>query len=232
MSGAFRTTALLFSMLALLLGGCPQVALDTGPRIPGSEQTGSSFFQTASTGSSGDAAATGRSTPADTAVSGVGQQGGSNSSACLIPLDEDAWEAEVLRLTNLERTSRGLQPLSWHAGLATQADAYACEMINDDFFGHVNPLSGSTLRTRAESASYQYWMIGENLAGGQTSPSQAVQEWMNSPSHRENILNPAYTELGVGVRLGGDYRIYWVQEFGRPLQAGPFNADGGGTRGG
>jgi uncharacterized protein YkwD len=59
-------------------------------------------------------------------------------------------------------------------------------------------------------------MIGENLAAGQTSPEQVVTQWMNSPGHRENMLQERFTEVGVGLREGGDYGLYWVLEFGYP----------------
>jgi uncharacterized protein YkwD len=59
-------------------------------------------------------------------------------------------------------------------------------------------------------------VVGENLAAGQPTPERAFTDWMNSPSHRDNILDPRFTELGVGVRFGGEYGVYWVQEFGLP----------------
>jgi uncharacterized protein YkwD len=43
-----------------------------------------------------------------------------------------------------------------------------------------------------------------------------MQDWMNSPGHRENILKPDFEEIGIGIRSGGDYGMYWVQEFGQP----------------
>jgi uncharacterized protein YkwD len=73
------------------------------------------------------------------------------------------------------------------------------------------------LAERAAEFEYEYWMIGENLAAGQTSPEQVVADWMASPGHRENMLGETYTEVGVGLRQGGDYGLYWVLEFGDPL---------------
>jgi uncharacterized protein YkwD len=43
-----------------------------------------------------------------------------------------------------------------------------------------------------------------------------MKVWMGSPAHRENILDPRWSEVGIGVRTGGEYSIYWVQEFGDP----------------
>jgi len=94
-------------------------------------------------------------------------------------------------------------------------------------------ITGSTLRDRSQAAEYDYWIVGENLAAGQRTPVEVVSAWMTSPCHRENVLNPAFTELGVAVRYGGTYGYYWVQEFGRPFSApaypGPPHHDPGCT---
>lgn len=203
------------------LAGCVEIAPTEGPRIPASPSADTSD----STGTSG------RSTPESasstpTATAGIEVDAGADTAgACLVPADAGAWAAEVLRLTNELRREHGVAPLAWSDTLAIEAGEYACEMIDLDFFAHVNPVSGESLRDRAARYGYDYWAIGENLAGGQTTPAQAVREWFDSPSHRENLLNPAYTELGVAVRLGGEYRIYWVQEFGRPISEGPFDGE-------
>lgn len=56
---------------------------------------------------------------------------------------------------------------------------------------------------------------GENIAAGQSSPQEVVEDWMNSPGHRANILDESYTALGVGYyyNSSGLYRSYWVQLF-------------------
>ena len=59
--------------------------------------------------------------------------------------------------------------------------------------------------------------VGKNIASGQISPIAVMESWMNSPGHRAAILNPNYTEIGVGVNYeDGYYGISWVQLFGRP----------------
>jgi uncharacterized protein YkwD len=127
-----------------------------------------------------------------------------------------AWESRILELVNAERAAIGLRPVSWNQTLADQATQFACEMIHYDFFDHVNPVTRSTLSVRANQFDYDYLVIGENLAAGQRSPEQAMNDWMDSPGHRQNILDPRFVELGVGVRTGGDFGTYWVQEFGLP----------------
>ncbi len=141
---------------------------------------------------------------------------------CQAPGEGAYWRSEILRLVNQQRQAQGAEPVTWNDTLAMQADDYACQMIQYKFFGHVNTTTGSTLTERAGEFGYAYWIIGENLAAGQRSPAQVMADWMDSPCHRENIMNPAFTELGVGVRVGGDYGFYWVQEFGRPYSLDPY----------
>jgi uncharacterized protein YkwD len=63
---------------------------------------------------------------------------------------------------------------------------------------------------------YLFYSIGENLAAGQQTPVEVMRVWLSSPSHREIILDPRWKEVGVAVRSGGEYGLYWVQEFADP----------------
>lgn len=140
---------------------------------------------------------------------------------CEIPAQLDAWRDEILRLVNSERAAAGVGEVVRDQTLERQATQYACEMLQGDFFAHVNPLTQSTLSERADEFGYLYLVVGENLAAGQQSPEEAFNDWMNSPGHRRNILDPRFTELGVGIRAGGRYGLYWVQEFGLPVDQNP-----------
>lgn len=132
--------------------------------------------------------------------------------------DADELRDEILRLVNEERQLAGLSPLTHNQTLEDQATQYACEMISYGFFAHENPVTGTDLADRAAEFGYDYLAIGENLAAGQPTPVRAMADWMASTEgHRENILNANFTELGVGVRTGGEFKTYWVQEFGQPL---------------
>jgi uncharacterized protein YkwD len=209
-SGRTLSLPVLCSLLALaLLGGCPlQESFDlfdsqanTGNNIRPSDSTGGS--------PSGDAPS--------------GSFGGDSALAvefpdCREPAQADAWREEVMRLVNQARAAAGLGPVVHNAILEQQATEYACEMIQYDFFDHVSPVDGSTLGERATRFGYAFRVVGENLAAGQTTPQQAFNDWMASPGHRRNILDPRFTELGIGVRTGGTYGIYWVQEFGQPAR--------------
>lgn len=136
---------------------------------------------------------------------------------CVVPTNQAAIRERVVELVNLERTSRGLGEVTLNPLLNTMAENFCCEMIEQDFFAHVNPNTGDGPGQRAINAGYIFLAIGENLAGGQTSPEQVVYEWMQSTEgHRENILGAQWREVGVGVRTGGDHGVYWALEFGNP----------------
>jgi uncharacterized protein YkwD len=192
----------LAAVAVFLLAGCP---LDF---TPSQQNTGG--------GSTNYSHGAGDTSGSDSAV--VGQQDSLEERfpGCGEPVNADSMRDRVWELLNNERTRNGLEPLARDAVLEAEAEQYACEMIYYDFFAHENPVTGSTLGDRAAAFEYDYWMIGENLAAGQTSPEQVVTDWMNSPGHRENMLQERYTEVGVGLREGGDYGLYWVLEFGQP----------------
>ena len=193
-------------VVSLLAGGCPGF-------LPGnSDQTSVSGTSAASdTGSSTDSAAA-SAPPAGAASDTLTEE----FPGCYEPAETAAWCEEVLRLVNEERLAEGEEALKHNDTLEAQAEQYACEMIYYGFFDHNNPETGSTLRDRADEFGYDYQVVGENLAGGQESPAEVVAAWMASEGHRENILEPRFVEIGVAVRAGGHYGLYWVLEFGLP----------------
>ena len=126
---------------------------------------------------------------------------------------------EVLRLTNEFRAENGLSPLKANSELDQTAQKYSQTMATGDFFSHTGK-DNSTPWSRAEKEGYKARTMGENIAVGQRSPQQVVQGWIDSPGHRRNMLNPNFTELGVGYfNLENDtgkvnYNTYWTQLFG------------------
>jgi uncharacterized protein YkwD len=152
------------------------------------------------------------------AVQGLTVEGiKSGTRDCEVPANEQALIQRLLDLVNEERTSRGLAALTLNDTLSEMAADYACDMIEGGFFDHVNPYTGEGPGQRAINAGYVFVAIGENLAGGQSSPEQAMTEWMDSDQgHRDNILAYRWREVGLAVRTGGEYGVYWVQEFGKP----------------
>lgn len=137
---------------------------------------------------------------------------------CIIPDDSDRMVDQVLQLVNLERADAGLAPVVVNQALQKIADDFACKMIVEDFFGHTDPENGQGPADRAVAGKYAYYAIGENLAAGQETPAEAMRVWMDSPAHREIILDEKWSEIGLSVRFGGEFSIYWVQEFGAPAE--------------
>lgn len=123
--------------------------------------------------------------------------------------------AEVVRLTNQERQANGCPALKVNAALTRSASGHSADMAAKGYFDHDSP-DGRTPFDRMKDAGYSFSMAAENIAAGQPTPSSVVSGWMNSEGHRKNILNCALTEIGVGVAKGGDYGIYWTQNFGTP----------------
>ncbi|GGE40579.1 hypothetical protein GCM10011391_19180 [Pullulanibacillus camelliae] len=123
-----------------------------------------------------------------------------------------AYEKEVVTLTNKERTSRGLKPLTLNTKLSKMARDKSQDMVNKNYFSHQSPTYGSPF-DMMKAYNISYTSAGENIAAGQKTPQEVVTAWMNSEGHRENILNPNYTTIGVGYVKGGSYGSYWTQEF-------------------
>ena len=125
----------------------------------------------------------------------------------------NAYAAEVLRLVNEARAGSGLTPLRLDEGLRTAAQVRAQECVGT--FSHTRP-NGTSYKTAVAEAGVISNYLGENAASGQTTPLEAVQDWLDSPGHRANILNPSYTQLGIGLaeNKGNGFGGYaWVQIF-------------------
>jgi uncharacterized protein YkwD len=141
--------------------------------------------------------------------------GAASVSAVVINDPEQALIRErVIVLVNHERLTRGLPPLQEEPILRIAAQSYAEVLTADSCFGHTcGPVPDFT--TRDAQVGYTPWSwLGENVAAGQPTAETVVAAWMASPLHRENILRPEFTELGVGVAHGGMHGTYWAQEFG------------------
>lgn len=145
---------------------------------------------------------------------------GDEAAKCVEPEEEDRLTDQVLQLVNLERAAEDLAPVVLSPVLAKLAGDYACRMIEEAFFGHRDPLTGQGPGDRALMGKYSFAAIGENLAAGQETPAEVVDVWMASPAHHAIILDPKWTEIGIGVQFGGEYGTYWVLEFGRPAGDG------------
>lgn len=132
------------------------------------------------------------------------------------------FEKEVWRLTNVERTRYSLRALSYDPGLASLAQSHSRNMQQRGFFAHRDPQGDEVAdRQRKHYPNLVQSSIGENIgrfrnSTGAFSPQDVVTGWMNSPNHRENILHPDYTHLGVGIVLHSGV-MYATQNFATAL---------------
>lgn len=123
-----------------------------------------------------------------------------------------SYVSEVLELVNAERAKVGVKPLELDFSLISAANIRAEEICES--FSHTRP-DESEFSTVLDELNISYYCSGENIAAGSDSAEVTVQQWINSPGHYENIINPAFTQLGVGYYYDKDstYQHYWVQIF-------------------
>jgi uncharacterized membrane protein required for colicin V production len=123
-------------------------------------------------------------------------------------------ERQMLDLVNEERSSAGLQPLAWDDKLVPVARAHSEEMFKLKYFSHTSPVAGSPF-DRLKAAGITYTRAGENLAYAQ-SVTIAHRGLMESQGHRENLLRPEFTKIGIGVISAGPYGRMFTQLFVTP----------------
>lgn len=122
----------------------------------------------------------------------------------------------IMALTNAERVNLGLSTLSYNAQLSSAALAKANDMFEKQYWDHFGP-NGETPWQFIRGAGYSYIYAGENLAKGFKTSESVVEAWMASPTHKANIVNSNYRDIGVAVVEGilqGKQTILVVQMFG------------------
>lgn len=123
---------------------------------------------------------------------------------------------QLLAETNARRQAEGIPPLVLNQQLSEAAAGKAADMFGNDYWAHVSP-KGKTPWDFIVGAGYRYSVAGENLAKNFQDSSGVVNAWMNSPTHRENLLKSNYKEVGFAVvngRLQGEETTLVVQMFG------------------
>ncbi|HEX7586264.1 MAG TPA: CAP domain-containing protein [Patescibacteria group bacterium] len=122
----------------------------------------------------------------------------------------------IIKLVNDARSKEGLKTLQENPKLSAAASAKAEDMLKNDYFAHNSP-AGKTPWYWIEKTGYNYKYAGENLAMNFTGAEEEQKAWMKSESHRKNILNSNYQEIGVAVaegKIDGASTIVAVQMFG------------------
>ncbi|MFD4540316.1 CAP domain-containing protein [Streptomyces bauhiniae] len=118
--------------------------------------------------------------------------------------------ARIVELVNAERAKAGCSPVALNSTLTKAAQDHSADMAAHNTMSHTGS-DGSDPGSRITAAGYRWSAYGENVAYGYATPEQVMDGWMNSPGHRENILNCSYKEIGVGLAQPGSY---WTQDFG------------------
>ena len=170
-----------------------------------------------------------------TVLTGCGGGGGSGTAAPAAesPAPEAATPCatelsaifdDLLAVTNRVRADNGISSVKFSYKLGQAAQGHAEDMAEQNYFAHHSPDNSSTIASRIEATGYKFSLAAENLAAGYDSATDVVTAWLNSPGHRENLLNSDYTDVGFGLFFDSDpgvspqatFENYWVQDFGRP----------------
>lgn len=126
---------------------------------------------------------------------------------------------EIINLTNKMRQENGLAPVQLDSKLTAAAAQKASDMMARDYWAHVSPVGTQPWYFITE-AGYSYRYAGENLARDFSDSNSIVKAWIASPTHRENLLNPRYQDMGLAIvdgKLGGRETTLVVQMFGTKL---------------
>jgi uncharacterized protein YkwD len=109
-------------------------------------------------------------------------------------------------------------PLVLNPLLTQAAQKHSNEMARLRYMDHTGK-DGSTPATRIASTGYQWQLVGENIAAGEDSVDLAVEDWLTSPHHCANIMDPTFKEMGIAFAINksdAEYGVYWTQTFGTP----------------
>lgn len=129
-----------------------------------------------------------------------------------------AMESSLLALINSERQNQGLAALSMNSALTSAARAHSKDMAENNFFSHTGS-DGSSPFDRMQRAGYSFTAAAENIYAGNgsnNSAGSAFSAWMSSEGHRQNMLNSAYADAGVGYwcNASSDYGAYFTLNLG------------------
>lgn len=130
----------------------------------------------------------------------------------------DVTTNSIITLTNQARQEQNLAKLKTNALLTKAAESKAQDMVKQQYFAHISP-KGTSPWTWFKQAGYSYSYAGENLAIDYVSSEDVIAAWLNSPTHRSNLLGKKYQDIGVAVvsgKINGATSLVVVQMFGTP----------------
>ncbi len=136
-----------------------------------------------------------------------------------------AIQSRMLALINEARASArncgdtlfpAVAALTWNQRLENAAAKHSEDMSKHNFFSHIGS-DGSSAALRATTADYNWMIVGENIAAGQSTATLAVEGWLESPGHCANIMEERFTEMAVSCASNddSDFREYWTQVLGQ-----------------
>jgi len=117
-------------------------------------------------------------------------------------------EIAIRCLTNAVREKEGLSTLAFDEQLARAAATRSADMVEQDYFAHEGPDGGDVQRAVRRTGyipERRSWLLGENIGaapGERATPAVMMRNWLDSPTHRANVLSEDYTEMGVGAVVG------------------------------
>lgn len=123
--------------------------------------------------------------------------------------------AEVRNCGNEE--FEATNPVMWSQELEAAAQAHSEDMAMHNFFSHTGS-DGSAISDRVTDAGYTWSTVGENIAAGRRTANETISDWLESPGHCRNLMNPDFTEVAVACvqNENSDYQRYWTNTLGSP----------------
>lgn len=136
--------------------------------------------------------------------SGLGAKSISGAGGNVLAYATSMSASGLLSSTNQQRSANGAPALTLNSKLNSAAQAKANDMASRNYWSHNTP-EGNPPWVFVDAQGYNYQKIGENLAAGFTSESATINGWMNSASHKANMLDIAFKEVGFGYANNADY---------------------------
>lgn len=138
---------------------------------------------------------------------------------CSVPVDEALRRINAARAAGQRcgwRSMPPAPPLRWNTALQAAASGHSRDMARRNYFDHRSP-EGRTVRDRVAGTPYKARLVGENLAGGDRQVGGAIQGWLESPAHCENLMNPAFNEVAVACvgQARSQWGTYWTMVLGQ-----------------
>lgn len=143
--------------------------------------------------------------------------------------NSDTFDNQILNLVNNERAKVGVDPLRINEQLDRAADLHSQDQADMNRMTH-DGSNGSSMGSRISDSGYNWSNVAENVSqvaldpdtvmyGGTGFENIGITGWMDSPGHRNNILDPNLEEIGVGYSTSADGSPYWTQTFGNSSDA-------------